>query len=115
MSNCSTQIDTEIAETVSRLPDQTQLDMSGNQVTDKSACITLIQKAATMKILNLCNCGIEINTRIAEAVSRLPDNTRLDLSGNDITKMNPYFVIKDPALHEKTREDRYTWMGDYSR
>ena len=85
MSNCFIQIDTEIAEAVSRLPDHTQLDLSGNQVTDKSACVTLIHKAATMKYLSLCNCGIQIDTEIAEAVSRLPDNTELDLSGNQVT------------------------------
>ena len=79
MSNCGIHIDTKIAEAVSRLPDHTQLDLSGNQVTDKSACITLIHKAATMKSLNIHNCmsksAIRIDTEIAEAVSRLPDHT----------------------------------------
>ena len=83
--NCGIQIDTEIAKAVSRLPDHTKLDLSGNQVTDKSACITLINKAATMKFLSICNCGIKIDTEIAEAVSRLPDHTQLDLSGNEVT------------------------------
>ena len=85
LCNCGIQIDTEIAEAVSRLPDLTQLDLSGNQVTDKSACITLIHKAATMKSLSICNCGIQIDTEIAEAVSRLPGHTQLDLSGNQVT------------------------------
>ena len=92
--NCGILIDTKIAEAVSRLPDHTQLDLSGNQVTDKSACITLIHKAATMKSLSICNCGIQIDTEIAEAVSRLPDHTLLDLSGNDITKMKPYLLSR---------------------
>ena len=83
--SCGIQIDEEIAEAVSRLPDHLQLDLSGNQITDKSACITLIQKAATMKLLTLCNCGIQIDTEVAEAVSRLPDHTELDLSGNRVT------------------------------
>ena len=91
---CGIQIDTGIAKAVSRLPNDTQLDLSCNQVTDKSACITLIQKAATMKSLSICNCGIQIDTEIAEAVSRLPDFTELDLSGNDITKMNPYLLSR---------------------
>ena len=85
MTNCGIQIDTEIAEAVSRLPDHTQLDLSGNQVTDKSTCITLIHKAANMKSLSICNCGIQIDTEIAEAVSKLPDHTELDLSGNLVT------------------------------
>ena len=89
LSNCGIQIDTEIAEAVSRLPDHTQLDMSGNQVTDKSACITLIHKAATMESLSICNCDIQIDSEIAEAVCKLPDQTKLDLSGNYITKLNP--------------------------
>ena len=94
MSNCGIQIDTEIAEAVSRLPDHTQLDLSGNQVTDKSASITLIHKAATMKSLSICNCGIKIDTKIAEAVSRLPDHTQLDLSDNDITEIKPYLLSR---------------------
>ena len=94
MSNCGIQIDTEIAEAVSRLPDHTKLDLSGNQVTDKSACITLIHKAATMKSLSICNCGIRIDTDIAEAVSRLPDHAQLDLSGNYIKQMESYFLSR---------------------
>ena len=94
LSNCGIEIDTEIAEAVSRLPDHTHLDLSGNQVRDKSACITLINEAATMKSLSICNCGIQIDTEIAEAVSRLPDDTQLDLSGNDITKMKPYLLSR---------------------
>ena len=92
--NCGIEIDTEIAEAVSVLPDHTQLDLSGNQVTDKSVRFTLIHKAANMKSLTLCNCGIQIDTEIAEAVSRLPDHTELDLSGNDITKMEPYLLSR---------------------
>ena len=110
MSNCGIQIDTEIAEAVSRLPDHTQLDLSGNQVTDKSACITLIQKAATMKYLSICNCGIQIDTEIAEAVSRLPDHTQLDLSGNDITKMNPYLLSRIlPYMTKQEKIDMNRW------
>ena len=85
LQNCGIEINTEIAEAVSRLPDHTQLDLSGNQVTDKSACIKLIHKAASMKSLNICNCSIQIDTEMAEAVSRLPDHTQLDLSGNQVT------------------------------
>ena len=98
MSDCGIKIDTEIAEAVSRLPEHTQLDLYGNQVIDKSACITLIHKAATMISLNIHNCmsdcGIQIDTEIAEAVSRLPDHTQLDLSGNDITSMKPYLLSR---------------------
>ena len=95
--NCSIEIDTEIAQAVSRLPDHTQLYLSGNQVTDKSACITLIHKAATMESLNLCNCGIQIDTDIAEAVSRLPDNTELDLSGNEVTDKSACITLVHKA------------------
>ena len=102
--NCDIKIDTEIAEGVSRLPDHTQLDLSSNQVTDKSACITLIHKAATMKSLSICNCGINIDTEIAEAVSRLPDHTQLDLSGNDITKMKPYLLSR--ILSYMTKQEK---------
>ena len=91
--NCGIKIDTEIAEDISRLPDHTQLDLSGNQITGKSTCITLIHKASTMKSLSICNCGIQIDREITEAVSKLPDHTELDLSGND-TKMEPYLLSR---------------------
>ena len=104
MSKCGIKIDTEVAKAVSKLPDHTQLDLSGNQVTDKSACITLIHKAATMKSLSICNCGIKIDTEIAEAVSRLPDHTQLDLSGNDITKMKPYLLSR--ILSYMTKQEK---------
>ena len=104
MSNCGIQIDTDIAEAVSRLPDHTQLDLSGNQVTDKSACITLIHKAATIKSLSICNCGIQIDTKIAETVSRLSDHTQLDLAGNDVTKMEPYLLSR-LLTHMKNQEN----------
>ena len=107
--NCGIKIDAEIAEAVSRLPDHTQLDMSGNQVTDKSACITLIHKAATMKSLSICNCGIQIDTGIAEAVSRLPDHTQLDLSCNDITKMKPYLLSR--ILLYMTKQEKINIQG----
>ena len=107
--NCGIQIGTEIAEAVSRLPDHTQIDLSGNQVTDKSVCITLIHKAATMKSLSICNCGIRIDTEIAEAVSRLPDHTQLDLSGNDITKMEPYLLSR--ILTYMTKQEKIDICG----
>ena len=102
MSNCGIQIDTKIAEAVSRLPDHTQLDLSGNQVTDKSACITLIHKAATMKSFSICNCGIKIDTEIAEAVSRLPDHTQLDLSGNQVTDKSACITLIHKAVTMKS-------------
>ena len=102
ISNCGIQIDAEIAEAVSRLPDHTQLDLSGNQVTDKSACITLIQKFATMKALSIFNCGIEIDTEIAEAVSRLPDHTQLDLSGNQVTDKSACMSLLHKAATMKS-------------
>ena len=102
MSNCGIQIDSEIAEAVSKLPDHTQLDLSGNQVTDKSACITLIHKAATMKSLSICNCGIQIDSEIAEAVSRLPDHTQLDLSGNQVTDKSACITLIHKAGNMKS-------------
>ena len=102
MSNCDIKIDKKIAEAVSRLPDHTQLDLSGNQVADKSVCITLIHKAATMKFLSICNCGIQIDTEIAEAVSRLPDHTDLDLSGNQVTDKSACIALINKAATMKS-------------
>ena len=101
MSYCAIKIDTDIAEAVSRLPDQTQLDLSGNQVTDKSACITLIHKATNMKSLRLCNCGIQIDTEIAEVVSRLPDHTQLDLFGDQVTNKSACITLIKKGRHHK--------------
>ena len=102
MYNCGIQIDTEIAEAVSRLPDHTQLNLSGNQVKDKSACITLIQKATSMTSLSICNCGIEIDAEIAEAVSRLPDHAQLDLSGNQVTNKSACITLIHKAANMKS-------------
>ena len=100
--NCGIQIDTEIAETVSRLPDETELDLSGNKVTDNSVCSTLIHKAATMKFLSLCNCGIKIDTEIAEAVSSLPDHVELDLSDNRVTDKPASIILLHKAESMKS-------------
>ena len=110
ISRCGILIDTEIAEAVSRLPDHRQLDLSGNQVTDKSACITLIHKAANMKSLSICNCGIKIDTEIAETVTRLPDDIQLDLSGNKLTKMEPRLLPRVLVHMPKDKEvDMTEW------
>ena len=102
LSICGIQIDTEIAEAVSRLPDHTEIDLSGNQGTDKSACVTLVQKAANMKSLHLCNCGIQIDTEIAEAISNLPDHTQLDLSGNQVTSKSACITLIHKAATMKS-------------
>ena len=102
LCNCDLKIDTEIAEAVSRLPEHTQLNLSGNRVRGKSACITLIHKAATMKSLNMCNCGIKIDTEIAKAVSRLPDHTELDLSGNEVTDKSACITLLHKAANMKS-------------
>ena len=108
--NSGLEIDASIAEAVSRFADHTQLDLSGNQVTEKCACITLIHKAATMKTLSVCNCGIEIDTEIAEAVSRLPGDIQLDLSGNKLKKMDPK-LLSGVLLHmpEDKKIDMTGW------
>ena len=110
LCDCGIKIGRKIAEAVYRLPDHTQLELSGNQVIGKSACITLIHKAVTMKSLSICNCGIKIDTEIAEAVSRLPDHKELDLSGNDITKMEPYLLSRIlPYMTKQEKIDIHGW------
>ena len=110
LQNCGIEINTEIAETVLRLPDHTELNLSGNQVTDKSVCITLIHKAATMKSLSICNCGIQIDTEIAEAVSKLPEQANLDLSGNTVTKMDSSLMCHVIPVVSKKKID-LSWLG----
>ena len=101
MCNCGIQITNEIANVVSRLSDHTKLDLSGNQVIDKFACTTLIYKAASMKSLRICDCGIHIDTEIAETVSKLPDHTELDLSGNLVTDKSACITMVQNASRMK--------------
>ena len=77
---CGIEIDTEITEAVSRLPDHTELDLSVTCIIDNSASLALVQKAASKKSLNMHE--VVIDTEIAEAVLRLPDYIEVDLSGS---------------------------------
>ena len=73
--------------------------------------VTLLHNAATMKSLSICNCGIQIDTEIAEAVSRLPDDIQLDLSGNKLTKMEPRLLPGVLAHMPKDKEIDMTEWG----
>ena len=81
-------IDSKVAKALYLLKKQIKLDLSGNQILDKSVCVKLIHMAYTMKSLRMQFCGIIIDTEIAEAISQLPEQANLDLSGNTVTKMD---------------------------
>ena len=70
---------------------QGNVHVKGNKVSEKHVCVTF-NKAVDAPSMNISKCGIQIDTEIVEAVSRLPVHTQLDLSGNDITKMKPYLL-----------------------
>ena len=72
---------------ISTLSEDVQIDLSDNKITDKSIIVSIIRQSTKFKSVTMRNCGIEINKQIAEAVSELNDDTKLDLSGNEITKM----------------------------
>ena len=55
------------------------------------------------------NCGIEINKQIAEAVSELNDDTKLDLSGNEITKMEAGLLGK--VLKYMKKQEKIDILG----
>ena len=87
-------IDTEIVMCISHLPEDVQLDLSGNEIPDESLIVSIIKQSTKLKSVTMRNCGIEINEQIAEAVSELNDDTKLDLSGNEITKMKAQLLEK---------------------
>ena len=129
-------IDGELIERVSQLPSDIKLDISnvdlggevcGGNITliHKSATMkflsaimnilfatmkffnVIIRKSATMKFLNIR--GIEIDTKIAEAVSRLPDDVQLDLSGNKLAKIVP--TLLDGVLVHMHKDEEIDITG----
>ena len=87
LSGLNIDIDAELVKCISELPEDIQIDLSDNKITDKSLIVSIIKQSTKLKSVIMRNCGIEINKQIAEAVSELNDDTKLDLSGNYITKM----------------------------
>ena len=87
LSGLSINIDTELVKCISELPEDVQIDLSDNKITDESLIVSIIKQSSKLKSVTMRNCGIKINKQIAEAVSELNDDTKLDLSGNEITWM----------------------------
>ena len=87
LSGLNINIDTELVKCISELPEDVQIDLCDNKITDKSLIVYIIKQSTKLKSVTMRNCGIEINKQIAEAVSELNDDTKLDLSGNEITRM----------------------------
>ena len=94
LSRLNIDIDTELVKCISELPEDVQIDLSGNEITDESLIVSIIKQSTKLKSVTLKNCGIEINKQIAEAVSELNDDTKLDLSGNEITEMEAGLLVK---------------------
>ena len=87
LSELNININTELVKCISELPEDVQIDLSDNKITDESLIVSIIKQSTKLKSVTMRNCGIKINKQIAEAVSELNDDTKLDLSGNEITKM----------------------------
>ena len=60
-----------------------------------------------MKSLSLSNCVID--TVIAEAVSRLPDDIQLHLSGNKLTNMNAGLLLGVQHMPKDEEVDMDQW------
>ena len=88
LSGLNAHIDEELVNWISQLPEDVQIDLSGNKITDESLIVSIIKQSTKLKSVAMRNCGIKINKQIAEAVSGLNDDTKLDLSCNDIEKMD---------------------------
>ena len=87
LSGLNIDINTELVKCISQLPEDVQIDLSNNKITDESLIVSIIKQSTKLKSVTMRNCGIEINKQIAEAVSEPNDDTKLDLSGNKITLM----------------------------
>ena len=95
---------------ISTLLEDVQIDLSDNKITDESLIVSIIKQSSKLKSVTMRNCGIKINKQIAEAVSELNDDTKLDLSGNKITKMEVGLlgkVLKYMKLQKKI--NIYNW------
>ena len=104
LSGLNIDINTELVKCISELPEDVQIDLSDNKITDKSFIVSIIKQSTKLKSVTMRNCGIEINKQIAEAVSELNDDTKLDLSGNEITKMEAGLLGKVLKYMKKQEE-----------
>ena len=97
-------IDEMIISWISTLSEDVQIDLSDNKISDESLIVSVIKQSTKLKSVTMRNCGIEINKQIAEAVNELNDDTKLDLSGNEITKVEAGLlgkVLKYMKLQER--------------
>ena len=104
LSGFNIDIDTELVKCISELPEDVQIDLSDNKIPDESFIVSIIKQSTKLKSVTMRNCGIEINKQIAEAVSELNDDTKLDLSGNEITKMKAGLLGKVLKYMKKQEE-----------
>ena len=88
LSGLGVAIDEKVGEAIHSLDEYVEVDLSGNSITHKSVCTAIIHKAATIKSLSVSDCGVVIDTELAEVISELPEQANLDLSGNTVTKMD---------------------------
>ena len=110
LSGFNIDIDSELIKCISELKEDVQIDLSDNKITDKSLIVSIIKQSTKLKSVTMRNCGIKINKQIAEAVSELNDDTKLDLSGNKITKLKAGLLVK-VLKYMKTQEkiSIYDW------
>ena len=109
LSGLSLKIDEKLTKALTSF---TNIDLSNNQVPNSATCAYLISNSGHMKSLNMSNCGIEINSEIAEAVSNFPENTplTLDLSGNTLTEMTPKLLSQIlPYMPKQEHIDIHRW------
>ena len=103
-------VDDMIISWISTLSEDVQIDLSDNKITDEFLIVSIIKQSTKLKSVTMRNCGIEINKQIAEAVSELNDDTKLDLSGNEITKMKAGLLGKVLKYMKKQEKiDIYEW------
>ena len=108
LSGLNIDIDTELVKCISELPEDVQIDLSDNKITDESLIVSIIKQSTKLKSVTMRNCGIKINKQIAEAVSELNDDKKLDLSGNKITKMKAG-LLGEVLKYMKKQEEIYIY------
>ena len=109
-----TEITEKIAEALCQVPDISHLDLSKCKIVkiNKQSLKNIILKFGkyTPKYIDESGSGIYIDTELVKCISELPEDVQIDLSGNEITKMEAGLLGK-VLKYMKTQEmiDIYNW------
>ena len=88
LSHCHVTVDDKLAATLSKTPPYIKLNLSGNQIPNITVAKTVIRSAVNIINLKMHDCGMHINSEIAEELVNLNlSKDKLDISGNKLGHM----------------------------